>query len=109
MVLLKVSYRLRAHHVPRYEQLFAARTHPLIQEHGLRFLGIWRTIVGDAQEYLELFSFDSLAQFDAQWRSLMADPRLVQLFEETGPLVEDERLTLLEPLNGIETVLGALD
>ena len=108
MVLLKVSYRLRAHHVSRYEQLFATRTLPLIQEHGLRFLGIWRTIVGDAQEYLELFSFDSLAQFDEQWRGLMANPRLGELFEETGPLVEDERLTLFEPLNGIETLLGPL-
>ena len=105
MVLLKVSYRLRAHHVSRYEQLFATRTLPLIEEHGLGFLGIWRTIVGDAQEYLELFTFDSLAQFDLQWRGLMADPRLASLFEETGPLVEDERLALFEPLHGIETAI----
>ncbi|MGA1368633.1 MAG: NIPSNAP family protein [Blastocatellia bacterium] len=105
MILLKVSYRLRAHHVSRYEDLFATRTLPLIQEHGLGFLGIWRTIVGEAQEYLELFAFDSLAEFDLQWRGLMADPRLVTLFEETGPLVEEERLALFEPLRGIETAI----
>jgi len=105
MVLLKVSYRLRAHHVSQYEDLFATRTLPLIREHGLRFLGIWRSFVGEAQEYLELFAFDSLAEFDLQWRGLMADARLVALFEETGPLVEEERLALFEPLRGIETAI----
>lgn len=97
MVLLKISYKLRAHHVAEYEHAFATRTLPLLREHGFRFWGIWRTIVGDAQEYLEIFEFDSVAQYDQQWRALMADPRLQELFKITGPLVEDERLSLFEP------------
>lgn len=97
MVLLKISYKLRAHHVAEYDQTFAERTLPLIREHGFRFWGIWRTIIGDAQEYLELWEFDSLAEFDEAWRRLMADPRLKEIFEITGPLVEDENLSLFEP------------
>ena len=97
MILLKISYKLRAHHVALYEQTFATQTLPLIREHGLRFLGLWRTLVGTAQEYLELFEFDSVAQFDEQWRALAADPRLQEVFKITGPLVEDEQLTLVEP------------
>lgn len=97
MVLLKISYKLRAHHVALYDRTFAERTLPLIREHQFRFLGIWRTIVGDAQEYLELWEFDSIAQFDEKWRKLMADPRLSEIFEITGPLVEDENLSLFEP------------
>ncbi len=97
MVLLKISYKLRAHHVAIYDQTFAEQTLPLIREHGFRFWGIWRTIVGDAQEYLELWEFDSLAEFDEAWRRLMADPRLKEIFEITGPLVEDEKLSLFEP------------
>jgi hypothetical protein len=54
MLLLRVTYRLRAHHVAEYERVFAAETLPLIKEHGLNFRGIWRSLVGDAQEYLEL-------------------------------------------------------
>jgi hypothetical protein len=98
MVILKISYKLRAHHVAEYEHTFATQTLPLIRAHGLRFQGIWRTLVGEAQEYLEIFEFDSISQFDEQWRKLMADPRLHELFKTTGPLVEDERLTLLEPV-----------
>ena len=102
MVLLKVSYKLRAHHVAQYDRIFAERTLPLIREHGFRFKGIWRTIVGDAQEYLELWEFDSLADFDERWRKLMNDPRLQEIFEVTGPLVESENLSLFEPaLSGI--------
>ena len=97
MVLLKISYKLRAHHVAEYDRAFAERTLPLIREHGFRFWGIWRTIVGDAQEYLELWEIDSVAEFDVRWRALMADPRLKEIFEVTGPLVEDEKLSLFEP------------
>jgi hypothetical protein len=96
-VLLKISYRLRAHQVAEYDRTFAERTLPLIREHGLRFWGIWRTIVGDAQEYLELWEFDSLAEFDERWRKLMADARLQEIFVVTGPMVEDEKLSLFEP------------
>jgi NIPSNAP len=97
MILLKITYKLRAHHVARYDRTFAERTLPLIREHGFRFWGIWRTIVGDAQEYLELWEFDSLAEFDEKWRRLMADPRLQEIFEVTGPMVEEENLSIFGP------------
>lgn len=100
MVLLKISYKLRAHHVAEYDRTFAERTLPLIREHGLRFKGIWRTIVGDAQEYLEIWEFDSLGDFEQRWRRLTADPRLKEIFEITGPLVENENLSLFEPALG---------
>jgi antibiotic biosynthesis monooxygenase (ABM) superfamily enzyme len=106
MVLLKISYKLRAHHVAEYEHTFATQTLPLIREHGFRFWGIWRTIVGDAQEYLEIFEFDSVADFDARWRALAADPRLQEIFKVTGPLVEDERLFLFEPALSGEQMLS---
>ncbi len=98
MILFRVSYRLRAHHVAAYEKVFAERTLPLIREHGLRFLGIWRSLVGEAQEYLELFEFQSLAEFESQWRGLGADPRLRSIFEVTGPMVENESFSLFDPV-----------
>lgn len=97
MILLKISYKLRAHHVAEYDRAFAEQTAPLIREHGFRFWGIWRSVVGDAQEYLELWEFDSIAEFDEKWRKLAADPRLQEIFKVTGPMVEDEKLTLFEP------------
>lgn len=97
MILLKISYRLRAHHVFEYEHAFATRTLPIIREHGFRFWGIWRSLVGEAQEYLELWEFASMAEFDEKWHSLMADPRLQEIFQITGPMVEDERLSLFAP------------
>lgn len=106
MVLLKITYKLRAHHVAEYEHTFATQTLPLIREHGLRFWGIWRTVVGAAQEYLEIFEFDSVTQYDQQWRALMADPRLQEIFKITGPLVEEEHLALVEPALPNERMLS---
>lgn len=98
MLLLRVTYRLRAHHVADYERVFAEGTLPVIRAHGLNFLGIWRTLIGDAQEYLELFEFESLADFESRWRALIADPRLQEIFVITGPMVEEERFAVFDPV-----------
>lgn len=96
MVLLRITYRLRAHHMPQFERIFAAEIAPLIREHNLKFKSIWRTVVGPVGEYMELWEFDSLAEFDEGWRRLIGDPRLQKIFERTGPMVEDEQWALLE-------------
>lgn len=105
MVLLKVSYRLRAHHMAEFERIFAEQIQPLINQHGLRFRGLWRTLVGEVGEYLELWEFASLAEYDERWRRLLNDPQLQEIFQTTGPMVEGERFTLLEPVLETESNL----
>lgn len=97
MILLRVSYKVRAHHVAQFEEVFVAQVRPLIFKHGLQLNGIWRTLVGSVGEYMELWEFDSVAEFDQRWRALMTDPELIKIFETTGPWVEDETFTLMEP------------
>jgi NIPSNAP len=97
-VLLKVTYRLRAHQMAEFERIFAQQIMPLVQRHSLNFRGIWRTLVGEVGEYLELWEFTSVAQFDEQWRKLLNDPLLLEIFQVTGPMVEGEKFTLLEPV-----------
>lgn len=98
MVLLKVTYRLRAHQMAEFEGIFAEQIMPLVQAHGLHLGGIWRTLVGEVGEYMELWEFVSLAEFDEQWRKLLSDPRLLEIFQVTGPMVEDEKFILMEPV-----------
>ena len=80
-----------------FEKIFAEEIMPLTHEYKLNFKGLWRTLVGDVGEYMELWEFDSVAEFDERWRGLINDPRLQKVFERTGPTVEGERFTLLEP------------
>ncbi|HLU99630.1 MAG TPA: NIPSNAP family protein [Acidobacteriota bacterium] len=96
--LLKVSYRIAIHQMPQYEQLFQQQVLPLIREKKLRLLGIWKTLVGDVGEYLELWQFDSLGEFEVKWPSLLEDPRFQELVRTTGPMVKDENFTLLQPV-----------
>ncbi|HWQ34782.1 MAG TPA: NIPSNAP family protein [Blastocatellia bacterium] len=96
MILLRITYRLRAHHMPQFEKIFADEIAPLIREHNLKFKSIWRTVVGSVGEYMELWEFDSVADFDERWRALIGDARLQTIFERTGPMVEDEQWSLME-------------
>ena len=97
--VLKVTYRIRAHHLAAFEQLFSDQILPLIQRHDLRLLGFWRTLVGNIGEYLELWEFRSIADFEKSWKRLLKDPELERIFELTGPMVEDETFSLLEPVD----------
>lgn len=107
MILLRISYRLRAHHMPAFEQVFEAQIIPLIREYELNFQGIFRTVVGEVGEYMELWEFDSMTEFDERWRTFLSDPRLLKIFETTGPMVEGERFTLLEPAFSTVVQLGS--
>lgn len=96
-ILLRVSYRVRVHETEVFERIFQEEIVPLIEEHELRFLGIWKTLVGNVGEFLELWEFDSLAEFENRWPVLLQDPRLQAVFEKTGPMVEDESFSILQP------------
>jgi len=98
MVIFKVSYRVRLHHLAEFEEQFRTRLMPLIKQHDMRFRGLSRALVGNAGEYLELWEFQSVADFERSWKKFMADPRLLEILKTTGPMVEDENHTLFEPV-----------
>lgn len=82
-----------------FEKLFAKEILPLTRVHNLNLLGFWRTLVGNAGEYLELWEFDSVADFERSWKALLEDPELERLFQRSGPMVEAETFSLLEAVD----------
>lgn len=82
-----------------FERIFAEQIVPLAQEYSLRHQGLWRTLVGEIGEYLELWEFASLTEFEEEWRRFFADGRLQEIFKTTGPMIEGEKFTLLEPVS----------
>ncbi len=99
MPVLKVTYRIRAHNLIEFEQLFVDQIFPLTHSHNLKLLGFWRTLVGNMGEYMELWEFRSVANFEQSWQRLLQDPALAKIFERTGPMVEDETFDLLEAVD----------
>lgn len=97
MVLLRITYRLRAHHMTPFETIFRDQILPIAREYELSLDSFWRTAVGEVGEYMELWRFESIADFDERWRGLLADPRIQEIFKTTGPMVEGENFTILEP------------
>lgn len=98
MVLLKVSYKVPAHQVADFEEVFQREVVPLIRQRGMVLKGVWRSLTGNAGEFLELWEFASVADWDRQWRALMGDTQLLRIFEKTGPMVHEETFQLFEPI-----------
>jgi len=97
MVYLHVTFTVEAHQVERYERVFEEKFVPILREHGLEAVGIWKTLVGAAGEFTEIWRFDDLADYERKWSILLADPRVKRIFETTGPLVKNETFKLMIP------------
>jgi hypothetical protein len=97
-VILKVSYRVAAHRAADFERALLGEVLPLARELGIEPHGIWKTFVGNVGEYLELWRFGSIGEFERKWRQLLAHPQLQEVFARTGPMVREETFALMEPL-----------
>ena len=95
MLYLMVRFNVPLHETGRYETIFAGEFLPLIREHGIEMVGTFKTLVGEAGEYHELWRFADAADFDRKWKALFADPRVGRIVERTGPLVHGESSRLL--------------
>ena len=74
----------------------------MILDHGFEPLGIFKTLVGRAGEITEIWKFADLADYEAKWKALMEDPRVLEIFETTGPMVKGESFKLLESVSFVD-------
>ncbi len=58
-------------------------------------VGIWKTLVGRAGEFTEIWRFEDIGDYERKWTALMSDPRVLAIFEKTGPLVNGETFKLM--------------
>jgi len=99
MVYLQVTFHLEAQDVARFETFYAERFLPVIQEHGFEAVGIFKTLVGPAGEFIEMWKFRDLADYERKWKSLLEDSRVQEIFETTGPMVKGETFKLMESVS----------
>jgi hypothetical protein len=97
-MIFRVTYRLQAHNIRKFENILLNEIMPLVQELGIRLPAIWKSFVGEAGEFMELWEFESISDFEQKWRQLTAHPQLEEIFKVTGPMVENESFSLFEPL-----------
>jgi NIPSNAP len=103
MVYLHVTFCLEAQDVAKFETLYGETFLPVIREHGLEPVGIFKTLVGRAGEFTEIWRFASLADYERKWKALLADPRVQKIFETTGPMVKDEAFKLMESASFVQS------
>jgi hypothetical protein len=96
MVYLHVTYHLEAQDVARFESYYKGTFWPVIREHGFEAVGVWKTLIGTAGEFTEIWRFRDLSDYEGKWKALMDDPRVAEIFETTGPMVKGECFKLME-------------
>ncbi|UCF38334.1 MAG: NIPSNAP family protein [Acidobacteriota bacterium] len=94
--VLRVTYRVRIDQAEQFERILLDEVVPLAKNLGIQFQGVWRTLVGNVGEYLELWEFDSLAEFETKWKALFEHPEFKRILQITGPMVEEERMAILQ-------------
>ena len=96
MVYLHITFTVEAQNVQLWEDFYEKEFVPVIRDHGFEAVGIWKTLVGAAGEFTEIWKFESLSDYERKWKALMSDPRVQKIFETTGPLVKNETFKLME-------------
>ncbi len=95
-VCLRVTYRVRADHIVEFERILLTEVIPLAEELGIARPEVWRTVVGAAGEFLELWHFESLSDYWDKFRPLLRHPKLQEILCRTGPMVFEEEFALIE-------------
>lgn len=93
---LRVTYKIKAHNISEFERIFLNEVVPLADRLGITLSGFYRTLIGNIGEFMEIWSFESLGDFERKWPKLMNHTELKNIFKTTGPMVEDENFTILE-------------
>src|SRR5262249_50103935 len=90
LIYLTVTFTIAAHQIEEYEKIYREEFLPTILAHGFRPVGIWKTVVGRAGEFLEMWEFQDAADFERRWKALADDPAVRNVLLKTGPLVANE-------------------
>jgi hypothetical protein len=97
-VWLRVTYRVRSDCVLEFEKILLGEIVPLAEQLGIARPDVWRTMVGAAGEFLELWRFGSVSEYEDKFKALLRHPRVQEIFRRTGPMVSEEHFALLEKL-----------
>lgn len=95
MLYLHVSFTVDAHLIETYEAIYGTEFVPVLREHGFDAVGIWKTLVGRAGEFTEIWRFQDAADYEQKWTAMMNDPRVAAIMQKTGPLVRNEAFKLM--------------
>jgi hypothetical protein len=87
--------------LPALHKRFEATTLKLWEQHGVRPVGFWTTLVGeDANDLTYLIAWENMAERERKWTAFMTDQNWVKARAESereGPIVARIRSQFLAP------------
>lgn len=97
-IVLKVTYVIEAHNEDEFEEILQDEVIPLAENLGIELGGLYKTVIGNAGEFVELWLFEGLSDYEKKWSLLVNHPSLKEIFKRTGPMVKHEKFQLLRQI-----------
>ncbi|MBX9451525.1 MAG: NIPSNAP family protein [Mesorhizobium sp.] len=94
-------YQCVSGRLPALLERFEKDTLRIFARLGIRHVGFWTTMVGESnQQVTYMLAWESLAEKERVWASLLADPEWLEVrarTEKDGPIVAQAKNELLSP------------
>jgi hypothetical protein len=97
-IVLKVTYVIEAHNEDEFEEVLQNEVIPLAEKLGIELGSLYKTVIGTAGEFVELWLFDNLTDYEKKWSLLINHPKIKEIFKRTGPMVKNEKFQLLRQI-----------
>ena len=80
-------FELRTYHVlpgkmAEYSQVFGQYVMPAFKKLDFRVVGVWQTVIGESDEFTYMLAFDNLADREAKFKALGAEPDMIPYRQE---------------------------
>ncbi len=93
------TIRIKPGHLDEY-LASAAKTIPIYEKHGVKFLGAFQTVGGEGNTAVYLVSIPDFASWGDLLQKLQADPEFIAVQREGGPHIDGSTIQALAPLPG---------
>ena len=93
------TVRIKPGHLEEY-LASAAKTIPLFEKHGVKVLGAFTAIGGDANTTVYLASLPNFAAWEDFLQKVQADPEFIAAGREGGPHIDGSVIQALMPMPG---------
>lgn len=98
MIYLLATVQLNTGKLQEFSDILSKEYLPIAEKQGQKLVGTWRTVVGNVDEVIDLWAFDSLEHFSKVRAALAQNPEWQKAYVRLRSTVAAENHRIISPL-----------
>ena len=99
VIYLHVTLQTKRGKLNEWSSLYEKEYVPMLEKHGQRLVGAWKTTVGTYDEVTDLYAFENFTEFERIRGELFKDPKTAALINKIFPLAGLEVSKIMVPFD----------